>query len=94
MNKLAAQLFVLLLLPLTAFAQGGLANADKIISAKILPWAAAAGAAWCGIGLVQGFVKLSNGDQDGKDQIVRAGIGAAGCAGAAALLALVLSWAK
>jgi hypothetical protein len=95
MTRLASKLslFLLAVLPLPAFAQG-IQNADKIISAKIIPWCAAAGAAWCGVGMVSGFMKLSNGDDQGKAQIVKSAIGAAGCAGVAGLLALVISWAK
>ncbi|WP_342382169.1 hypothetical protein NVS55_40170 (plasmid) [Myxococcus stipitatus] len=81
------------LLPASAFAQG-IASADKIISAKILPWIAAAGAMWCGVGMVRGFIKMSNGDSDAREQIINSGIGAAGCAGAAGLLAMIISWAK
>lgn len=84
---------VLSMLPAPAAAQG-IQQADRVIMLKLLPWVTAVGAAWCGVGLVKGFVKISNGDQDGQEQVRNAAIGAIGCTAATGLLALVTGWFK
>lgn len=78
----------------TAAQAEGLDQADRLITARVLPWAMLVGAAWCGVQMVLAFVALSNGDPDAKGKIIRSAIGAVGCAGGAGLMALIIGWVR